>query len=48
MSTPEHTTAPEGASSSTTLGYVLWVLVVLALAYGIFKTADTALALFGV
>lgn len=24
----------------------LWVLVVLALAYGIFKTVDTALALF--
>ena len=39
MSTPEHTATPEGASSSTTLAYILWVLVVLSLAYGIFKTA---------
>ena len=45
MSTPEHTATPNGASSSTTLAYILWALVILSLAYGVFKTGDTALAL---
>jgi len=35
------------ANGSAPLAYVLWVLVVAALAYGIIKTGDTALALFG-
>lgn len=47
MSTPENT-APQGASSSATLAMILWVLVIAALCYGVFKTVDTALALFGV
>ena len=35
------------ANGSAALAYVLWVLVVASLAYGIIKTTDTALALFG-
>ena len=37
----------ETTNGSAALAYLLWVLVTLALAYGVFKTADTALALFG-
>lgn len=39
--------APESAGASRVLGIALWVLVVAALGYGVFKTAATALALFG-
>ncbi|MEA2379377.1 MAG: hypothetical protein QOD13_3284 [Thermoleophilaceae bacterium] len=42
-----HDSTMDEGNSGAALAYPLWALVAVGLAYGIYKTLDTALALFG-
>jgi hypothetical protein len=43
---PDTASAGNGAASARVAASILWVLVIIALAYGVFNTARTAVELF--